>query len=78
MPAPSVGFTAGFLRQSVPELSFLNALKRVQIPSNWGIPAQGGLCGENLVESGRSNLEAERLNTGVLKRKTDLRGGPLI
>ncbi|AHE59580.1 hypothetical protein EAKF1_ch1696c [Escherichia albertii KF1] len=40
MPAPSVGFTAGFLRQSVPELSFLNALKRVQIPSNWGIPAQ--------------------------------------
>ena len=27
---------------------------------------------------GRIDLEAERLNCGVLKRKTDLRGGPLI
>ncbi|RLX11960.1 hypothetical protein EAI63_27265, partial [Escherichia coli] len=32
----------------------------------------------NLVEFGRIDLEAERLNCGVQKRKTDLRGGPLI
>ncbi len=36
------------------------------------------LAFSNLVEFGRIDLEEEHLNHGVLKRKTDLRGGPLI
>ncbi|EFO1534577.1 hypothetical protein DWH53_20920 [Escherichia coli] len=37
-----------------------------------------GVMWGNLVEFGRIDLEEEHLNHGVLKRKTDLRGGPLI
>ena len=56
----------------------VSAIAQEQIFPNWDMPANCWWCGENLVEFGRIDLEAERLNCGVLKRKTDLRGGPLI
>ena len=56
----------------------VSAIAQEQIFPNWDMLANCWWCGENLVEFGRIDLEAERLNRGVLKRKTDLRGGPLI
>ena len=56
----------------------VSAIAQEQIFPNWDMPANCWWCGENLVEFGRIDLEAERLNRGVLKRKTDLRGGPFI
>ena len=56
----------------------VSAIAQEQIFPNWDMPANCWWCGENLVEFGRIDLEAERLNRGVLKRKTDLRGDPFI
>ena len=56
----------------------VSAIAQEQIFPNWDMPANCWWWGENLVEFGRIDLEAERLNRGVLKRKTDLRGGPFI
>ena len=56
----------------------VSAIAQEQIFPNWDMPANCWCCGENLVEFGRIDLEEEHLNHGVLKRKTDLRGGPFI
>ena len=56
----------------------VSAIAQKQIFPNWDMPANCWWCGENLVEFGRIDLAAGRLNRGVLKRKTDLRGGPFI
>ena len=56
----------------------VSAIAQKQIFPNWDRPANCWWCGENLVEFGRIDLEEDHLNHGVLKRKTDLRGGPLI
>lgn len=56
----------------------VSAIAQKQIFPNWNMPVNCWWCGENLVEFGRIDLAAGRLNRGVLKRKTDLRGGPFI